>query len=363
LTTTTAASNAPDDNGSSDPAFTSAQPAPPPGTGGRQERVNGKGSPLQRRFGDSEFRDVLGRGLASCRRNLVVVGIFSIAVNLLVLSIPIYLFQMSDRVLTSRSTDTLIMLTIIVVVLIGGHVLIDMMRRIILMRVAVDAEARLGGPVLSAAAKAAQNGSSREFQTLADLQLLRGFITGPVVLTMFDAPVSPVYLAVVFLIHPHLGFIVSGAAVGLVVIAMLNQRITAVPFTRASAFGTRANLQAEAMARNAQVINAMGMIPEGVQIWGQETVESLKAQVVGQDRNILMTGLSKFLRLSTQIAVLGWGAWLALESELTGGMIIAASIVASRAWHHWKERSKDGAISCKRARPTPASVTCCKIRR
>ena len=331
MTTTTAASNAPDDNGSSDPAFTSAQPAPPPGTGGRQERVNGKGSPLQRRFGDSEFRDVLGRGLASCRRNLVVVGIFSIAVNLLVLSIPIYLFQMSDRVLTSRSTDTLIMLTIIVVVLIGGHVLIDMMRRIILMRVAVDAEARLGGPVLSAAAKAAQNGSSREFQTLADLQLLRGFITGPVVLTMFDAPVSPVYLAVVFLIHPHLGFIVSGAAVGLVVIAMLNQRITAVPFTRASAFGTRANLQAEAMARNAQVINAMGMIPEGVQIWGQETVESLKAQVVGQDRNILMTGLSKFLRLSTQIAVLGWGAWLALESELTGGMIIAASIVASRA--------------------------------
>ena len=330
MTTTTAASNAPDDNGSSDPAFTSAQPAPPPGTGGRQERVNGKGSPLQRRFGDSEFRDVLGRGLASCRRNLVVVGIFSIAVNLLVLSIPIYLFQMSDRVLTSRSTDTLIMLTIIVVVLIGGHVLIDMMRRIILMRVAVDAEARLGGPVLSAAAKAAQNGSSREFQTLADLQLLRGFITGPVVLTMFDAPVSPVYLAVVFLIHPHLGFIVSGAAVGLVVIAMLNQRITAVPFTRASAFGTRANLQAEAMARNAQVINAMGMIPEGVQIWGQETVESLKAQVVGQDRNILMTGLSKFLRLSTQIAVLGWGAWLALESELTGGMIIAASIVASR---------------------------------
>lgn len=292
---------------------------------------NGSAAPLHRRFGDSEFRDVLGRGLANCRRNLVTVGVFSIAVNLLVLSIPIYLFQMSDRVLTSRSTDTLIMLTMIVIILIGGHVLIDMMRRVILMRIAVEAEAKLGGPVLSAAAKAAQNGSSREFQTLADLQLLRGFITGPVILTMFDAPVAPVYLAVVFLIHPHLGFIVMSAGIGLIAIAMLNQRITAVAFTRASAFGTRANLQAEAMARNAQVINAMGMIPEGVRIWGQETVESLKAQVVGQDRNILMTGCSKFLRLSTQIAVLGWGAWLALESELTGGMIIAASIVASRA--------------------------------
>jgi ATP-binding cassette subfamily C protein len=85
------------------------------------------------------------------------------------------------------------------------------------------------------------------------------------------------------------------------------------------------------MARNAQVINAMGMIPEGVQVWGRETVESLKAQVIGQDRNILMTGLSKFLRLCTQIAILGWGAWLALESEITAGMVIAASIVASRA--------------------------------
>lgn len=292
----------------------------------------GRGSPpLHKRSSDNEFRDVLGKGLASARRNLVTVGIFSVAVNLLVLSIPVYLFNMSDRVLTSRSTDTLIMLTMIVVAAIGAHVLMDMMRRIILMRVAVETEARLGGPVLSAAAKAAQGGSSREFQTLADLQHLRSFITGPVLLTMFDAPVTPVYFAVVFLVHPHLGVIVLCSGIALMVVALLNQKVTAIPFTRANAFGTRANLQAEAMARNAQVINAMGMIPEGVQVWGQETVESLKAQVAGQDLNIMMTGISKFLRLCTQIAILAWGAWLALEGHLTGGMIIAASIVASRA--------------------------------
>jgi ATP-binding cassette subfamily C protein len=195
----------------------------------------------------------------------------------------------------------------------------DMMRRIILMRVAVETEARLGGPVLSAAAKAAQGGSSREFQTLADLQHLRSFITGPVLLTMFDAPVAPVYFAVVFLIHPHLGLIVLSSGVALMGVAILNQRITAVPFTRANAFGTRANLQAEAMARNAQVINAMGMIPEGVQVWGAETVESLKAQVAGQDLNIMMTGISKFLRLCTQIGILGWGAFLApMEGTIEG---------------------------------------------
>lgn len=302
--------------------------SPPNGSGGGG---GGGSTPLHKRSSENEFRDVLGKGLANARRNLVIVGIFSIAVNLLVLAIPVYLFNMSDRVMTSRSTDTLVMLTMIVVVAIAAHVLMDMMRRIILMRVAVETEARLGGPVLSAAAKAAQGGSSREFQTLADLQHLRSFITGPVLLTMFDAPVAPVYFAVVFLIHPHLGLIVLSSGVALMGVAILNQRITAVPFTRANAFGTRANLQAEAMARNAQVINAMGMIPEGVQVWGAETVESLKAQVAGQDLNIMMTGISKFLRLCTQIGILGWGAFLALESQLTGGMIIAASIVASRA--------------------------------
>jgi ATP-binding cassette subfamily C protein len=315
-------------------------PAPPLDGGGDKDGGGASGGgggggrgtpPLQKRSSDHEFRDVLGKGLANARRNMVTVGIFSVAVNLLVLAIPIYLFNMSDRVLTSRSTDTLVMLTIIVVIAIAAHVLMDMIRRIILMRVAVETEARLGGPVLSAAAKAAQSGSSREFQTLADLQHLRSFITGPVLLTMFDTPVAPVYFAVVFLIHPDLGFIVLAAGVALVAVALVNQRVTAVPFNQANNYGTRANLQAESMARNAQVINAMGMIPEGVQVWGRETVESLKAQVIGQDRNILMTGLSKFLRLCTQIAILGWGAWLALESEITSGMVIAASIVASRA--------------------------------
>jgi ATP-binding cassette subfamily C protein len=301
------------------------------GGGAKSGGGGGGGPPLHKRSSDGEFRDVLGKGLANTRRNLVTVAIFSVAVNLLVLAIPIYLFNMSDRVLTSRSTDTLVMLTMIVVIAIAAHVLMDMMRRVILMRVAVETEARLGGPVLSAAAKAAQGGSSREFQTLADLQHLRSFITGPVLLTMFDAPVSPVYFAVVFLIHPHLGFIVLGSGVALMLVALLNQRVTAIPFTQANNYGARANLQAESMARNAQVINAMGMIPEGVQVWGRETVESLKAQVAGQDLNIMMTGLSKFIRLCTQIAILGWGAWLSLESQMTSGMVIAASIVASRA--------------------------------
>lgn len=301
------------------------------GGGGGGGGGSGRGTPIEQRLGDRDFKQVLGQGLSGARHNLVIVAVFSVVVNTLVLAVPIYLFQMSDRVLTSRSLDTLVMLSLIVMVAIGAHVLLDMVRRFMLMRVAVDVESRLGGPVLAAAAKAAQTGSNREFQTLADLQQIRSFLTGPVILTMLDAPTAPIYLLAVFLIHPHLGYIVTIAAVILFVIAYFNQQFTAVPFARSSAFTTRANLQSEAMSRNAQVINAMGMIPEGVLMWGRETAESLKAQVSAQDRNILMTGASKFFRLGTQVAMLGWGAMLSLEGQLTGGMVIASSVVAGRA--------------------------------
>jgi len=301
------------------------------GSGGGGGRGSGGSTPMEQRSGDKDFREALGSGLASARRNMITVALFSFIVNVLVLAVPIYLFQISDRVLTSRSTDTLVMLTIIVVGALAAHVLLDMMRRFILMRVAVETESKLGAPVLSAAAKASQAGSSREFQTLTDLQQLRAFITGPVLLTMLDAPVAPLYMLVIFLIHPHLGFIVVATGLILLGIAAINQRVTALPYARANAYASRANLQADAMARNAQVINAMGMTPEGVAIWGRETAQSLIAQVEAQDRNIVLAGISKFIRLCTQIAILGWGAWLALQSELTGGMIIAASIIASRA--------------------------------
>ncbi len=287
--------------------------------------------PLHQRTGDADFRTALSSGLAGVRRNLVIVGLFSLFVNILVLAIPIYLFQMSDRVLTSRSIDTLVMLTAIVVIAVLAHVLIDAMRRVILMRVAVDVESKLGAPVLSAAAKSAQAGSSREFQILGDLQNIRSFLTGPVLLTMLDAPVAPLYLLVVYLIHPDLGLIVTVAALILVLLAYINQRLTAVHFSRASAFATRANLQADSMARNAQVMNAMGMIPRGVVMWGRETAESLKAQVGSPGPQHPDDGGLEFARLATQVAMLGWGAWLSLNGNLTGGMVIASSIVAGRA--------------------------------
>jgi ATP-binding cassette subfamily C protein len=269
--------------------------------------------------------------MAGSRSSLIAVGVFSVVINLLILAVPIYLFQISDRVLTSRSIETLIMLTAVVLGALAVYAVLDMLRRYILMRVAAHVETALAGPVLSAAAKAAQFGSTREFQTLHDLQQIRNFVTGPVLLAMYDAPIAPIYLLAIYIIHPHLGLIVTIAMLLLAALAFINQQVTAVPFARANAFATRANLQAEAIARNAQVVNAMGMVREAVMVWGRELAESLKAQIEAQDRNVLMTALSKYLRLVSQVAILGWGAYLALNAELTGGTMIAASIIASRA--------------------------------
>src|SRR5690606_30296317 len=93
----------------------------------------------------------------------------------------------------------------------------------------------------------------------------------------------------------------------------------------------KANLHLESMSRNSQIINALAMIPEAVWIWGRDTASSLRSQVIAQDRNIAIASLSKATRLLTQVALLGWGAFLSLEGELTGGMVIAASIIAGRA--------------------------------
>ena len=133
---------------------------------------------------------------------------FTVFLNVLVLAIPIYLFQISDRVLTSRSTDTLIMLTIVIVGAVIVQVVLDAIRRFILMRTAVEVAVQLGAPILSAAARASLNGNGKDYQVLGDLQQLRSFLTSGTLLSFFDAPIAPIFLLAVFLVHPHLGYIV-----------------------------------------------------------------------------------------------------------------------------------------------------------
>jgi ATP-binding cassette subfamily C protein len=260
-----------------------------------------------------------------------MVFLFTNVSNILVLAIPVYLFQISDRVLTSRSTDTLVMLTIVIVGAVLLQATFDAIRRFILMRTAVEVAAQLGAPILSAAARASLHGSGREYQTLGDLQQLRSFLVSGTLLSFLDIPFAPLFILAVYLVHPHLGSIIILSGLLLLLVAFINQRMTAAPFGEANVFQSRANLHLDSMARNSQIINALAMIPEAVKIWGKDTAGSLKAQVKAQDRNIVSAAASRAIRLLTQVALLGWGAFLAIEGEITGGMVIAASIIAGRA--------------------------------
>ncbi|WP_298495423.1 type I secretion system permease/ATPase [uncultured Maritimibacter sp.] len=263
--------------------------------------------------------------------NMLYVIFLTLGTNILILAVPLYLFQISDRVLTSRSIDTLVMLTVVIAGAIVIQAALDAIRRFVLMRTAVDVATRLGPPVLASAAQASLHSNGREYQTLGDLQTLRGFLVSGTLLSFLDVPFVPLFIFAIFLIHPHLGLIVIVTALVLALLAYINQKITSEGFKEANVAQVRANLHLESMSRNSQIINAMAMIPEAVRIWGADTAASLKSQIKAQDRNIVTAAVSRMCRLLAQIGMLGWGAWLALDGQMTGGMVIAASIVAGRA--------------------------------
>ncbi|MET3586851.1 ATP-binding cassette subfamily C protein [Pseudorhizobium tarimense] len=299
-------------------------------SGGGKGSGNGDGT-FHKRLGPIDFDASLKAAVKAVRHNLAIVMLFTVISNILVLAIPIYLFQISDRVLTSRSIETLVMLTVIIVGAILLQAMFDALRRFILMRTAVEVAANLGAPILGAAARASLQGSGKEYQTLGDLQQVRSFLVSRTLLSFLDAPIAPLFVTAVFLIHVDLGIIVVATAIVLLILTQINQKLTATPFAEANTAQVKANLHVESMSRNSQIINALAMIPEAVRIWGRDTASSLRAQVVAQDRNIMMAALSKAVRLLTQVALLGWGAFLSLEGQLTGGMVIAASIIAGRA--------------------------------
>ncbi len=205
----------------------------------------GKIPPFHRRLGPEDFERSLRAGVSAVRRNMCHVMVMTLATNVLILAIPVYLFQISDRVLTSRSVDTLIMLTIVI----GGAVILqavfDAIRRFMLMRTAVEIAARLGAPILSAAAHASLHGTGREYQTLGDLQQLRGFLVSGTLISFLDVPFAPLFIIAIYLVHPHLGTIVVVTALMLLVIALINQKLTEKPFAEANMALSKANQHLE----------------------------------------------------------------------------------------------------------------------
>ena len=274
----------------------------------------------------------LSQALQACRRGFYAVALFSLCINLLMLTAPLYMLQIFDRVLSSRSGETLLLLTIVAGLALLILATLDSLRGIVLLRVANWLDRRVSMDVLKAsimAALRAPEGGS--VQGLRDIATIRGFIGGTSVFPIMDAPWTPIFLIVTFILHPILGLIALVGAVLLFGLAILNEVVTRGPLQLSANAQIAALREAEAAIRNADAIEAMGMMPSLVQRWGRHNVLTLILQGEAGTRGSAIAATSKFLRLVLQICIFASGAWLVIGGELTPGAMIAGAILMSRA--------------------------------
>ena len=267
------------------------------------------------------------RGIAPC---ILWSALFSAGTNLLVLAVPLYMMQLYDRVLSTGSIDTLLLLTAIVVAALATFAVLDAARAVIMVRLGSWVESSLGAGVLAVAVERQARAGDASAQGLRDLATVRSALASPALLALFDVLWVPVYLGVVFLVHPVLGWIGVGGAALLAAAALANDWSTRGGASAASDRATRALAGAEAAVRSADAAQAMGMGSALAQRWEVLAGDARATQGRAARRSAVITATAKALRLGLQVAVLGTGATLVLAQELTGGGMIAAAIILSR---------------------------------
>ena len=273
----------------------------------------------------------LGKALAVSRQQFWLVAAFSGVVNLLQLTVSIYMMQVFDRVLATRNTDTLLYLTVVAIFALTILAMLEAVRSVIMQRVAAWVEQRVAPEGFMRAVEGQLRGGNYRMEALRDLALCRGFLASPGMLALFDLPWVPVYIALVFLLHPMLGWLALGGALILFCLTLANEALTSKANQAAGVSAMQGHRRAEAIARNAEVIDSMGMMPAVLQRWRAPFSNAQEPQEKAADRAAIILALIKFFRLTIQLAVLGLGAWLVLQQQLTAGASIAASIIMGRA--------------------------------
>lgn len=269
--------------------------------------------------------------LRSFKSTFFTVGAFSAIVNLLMLAPSLYMLQVYDRVLGSRNEITLLMLTMLIVgayLFMGG---LELIRSFVLVRVGAKFDMQLNKRIYTAAFEQnLKQAGGNAGQALADLTNLRQFLTGSALFAFFDAPWFPIYLIVIFVFEPVLGMFALAGTVVLIILAIVNERVTKEPLAEANSMSIQANTLATNNLRNAEVIESMGMLPNLIGRWFKLHGKFLTLQADASQKAGLITAVTKFVQVSMQSLVLGLGALLVLENKITPGMMIAASILLGR---------------------------------
>lgn len=291
-------------------------------------------------------RDEIMQALWGFRKAFRSVGVFSMIVNLLMLAPSLYMLQVYDRVLTSRNSYTLLMLSLIVVGVYIFMAALEWVRSQVVIRVGSRLDLHMNRRVYTAAFEQnLKNGRGNAGQALNDLTTIRQFVTGQALFAFFDAPWAPVYLFVIFMFDVWLGVFALIGTLILLGLAVINQVVTKKPLAEANSLAVASTMQATNTLRNAEVIEAMGMLPNLQSRWYRGHEEFLKAQNEASEKAAIINSYTRFFRLTLQSLVLGLGALLVLEGRITAGMMIAGSILLGRAlapveqligvWRQW----------------------------
>lgn len=274
--------------------------------------------------------------LAAARRQsrplFWAVGLFSFFANLLMLTGPLYMLQVYDRVLGSRSEETLVALSLLVAFLYGTMGILDFARGRIMARIGARFQGALDRRVFEAMLKRSSVANDPAAQTgLSDLESIQRMLAAPPFMALFDLPWTPFFLFGISLFHPWLGILaVSGGAL-LVLITIFNQIYSRKPVQQANITSHRAGLMAEEIRHEAETIQSMGMRGAAFDRWNRTRDESLVESVVANDVSGSFSSVTKTLRMFLQSAMLGLGAYLVLQDEVTAGVMIASSILLGRS--------------------------------
>ncbi|UCE31481.1 MAG: type I secretion system permease/ATPase [Burkholderiales bacterium] len=284
--------------------------------------------PIPGRAPKKELREAL----SAFRGTFVTVAAFSFFINLMMLTPPMYMLQIYDRVLASRNETTLLMLTFLAIGMYVFMSMLEAVRTFVLVRIGARLDLKMNSRVFNAAFERnlVQPGANAG-QSLNDLTTVRQTLTGAALIALFDVPWLPVYLAVIYAFSVNLGVFATMGSVLLIVLALFNERVSRQPLDEAQKLSTRSSQMATNNLRNAEVIEAMGMLPQFRARWQKVHDEFLQKQAKASDLGGLMTGATKFVRISMQSLVLGYGAYETLKGNMTAGMMIAASILIGRA--------------------------------
>jgi ATP-binding cassette subfamily C protein EexD len=270
--------------------------------------------------------NVVEAALSKAKKSMLTVLAFSFVVNLLLLTSPLFMLQVYDRVLLSQSKETLIALVCVAVFCLVILAFMETIRSWLLNRIAVRFDKDLGEATFSEVMSEGEN-----VQPIHNLNAIRSFLNAPYILALFDVPWMPLYIGFVYMLHPMLGHIGLAGAVVLFILAIVNDAITRYDAMKASQCFGGASRFVEHGVRNKDAILGMGMLPALGNIWSMYQKAGMGHQSVASDRNALISSIAKVFRQLIQVSVLAVGAYLTIEGVTTAGVMIAASIIIARA--------------------------------